>query len=83
MTAGERTVWIATTLCLLLLAVFAAFHFSGQKQQPVLQTSITAPEALRFNFSGNTAGPPAISPDGTQIVFSGISGGRASSICAV
>ena len=74
--ANERIVWIATTLSLLLLAVFAVFHFSGQKQQLVLQTSITAPDTLRFNFSGNIAGPPAISPDGTQIVFSGISEGK-------
>jgi eukaryotic-like serine/threonine-protein kinase len=75
-TARERIVWIATTLCLLLLAVFAVFHFSGRKQQLVLQTSITAPDTLRFNFSGNIAGPPAISPNGTQIVFSGISEGK-------
>jgi serine/threonine protein kinase len=75
-TARERIVWIATTLCLLLLAVFAGFRFSGQKQQVVLLTSITAPDTLRFNFSGNIAGPPAISPDGMQIVFSGISEGK-------
>jgi hypothetical protein len=62
-TAGERIVWIATTGCLLLLAGFAVFHFSRQKQQLVLQTSIKAPETLRFNFSGNIAGPPAISPE--------------------
>ncbi len=75
-TAGERLVWIATTVGLLLLAVFAVFHSSRQKQPLVLQTSVTAPETLRFNFSGNIAGPPAISPDGTQIVFSGISEGK-------
>jgi len=75
-TARERVAWVATTLCLLLLAVFAVFHFSGQNQQLVVQTSITAPDTLRFNFTGNIAGPPAISPDGTQIVFSGIREGK-------
>ena len=75
-TASERMVWIATTLCLLLLSVFAVFHFTGQQQPLVVQTSITAPSTLRFNFSGNIAGPPALSPDGTQIVFSGISEGK-------
>jgi serine/threonine protein kinase len=75
-TIRERIVWIAAILCLLLLTAFGLARLRGQKQPSLVQTSITAPSTLLFNFSGNIAGPPAISPDGAQIVFSAVREGQ-------
>jgi serine/threonine protein kinase len=72
----ERAIWLVAALGLILLAVFGFARIRGQKPLPVIQTSISAPEKLRFNFTGDIAGPPAISPNGTHIVFSAISEGK-------
>ena len=42
---------------------------SASKTQ-VVRASINAPEKARFNFTGDTAGPMTVSPDGTKLVFS-------------
>ena len=42
---------------------------SASKSQ-VVRASINAPEKARFNFTGDTAGPMTVSPDGTKLVFS-------------
>jgi Tol biopolymer transport system component len=74
---GERAVWMVTTLCALLVAALAFYHLAGQRLQPVVQTSIGAADKLRFNFAGDASGSPAISPDGTLIVFSAMNEGKA------
>ncbi|HSN56518.1 MAG TPA: protein kinase, partial [Candidatus Sulfomarinibacteraceae bacterium] len=42
----------------------------GRSPERVLRTSIPPPEATTFHLSGINAGPAALSPDGTRIVFS-------------
>ncbi len=72
----ERAFWAAALLLLLLLSGFAFLHLAGKKDLALVQTDISAPDNLHFNFSGNIAGPPAISPDGSHIVFSAIVEGK-------
>ncbi|MGD0929040.1 MAG: protein kinase [Candidatus Korobacteraceae bacterium] len=72
----ERVVWLVTMLCALLVVAFAVYHLVGQRLEPVVQTSVGAANKLRFNFAGDAAGPPAISPDGAHIVFSAKNEGK-------
>jgi len=72
----ERIVWAVVTLCSLVVAAFAMAHLARQESQPVVQTNISAASNLKFNFAGDIAGPPAISPDGTHIVFSATNQGK-------
>jgi len=72
----ERVVWLVTMLCALLVVAFAVYHLVGQKLEPVVQTSVGAANKLRFNFAGDAAGPPAISPDGAHIIFSAKNEGK-------
>ena len=73
----ERVVWAMATLCALLAGGLAFAHLAGQKPQPVVRTSIGSADKLRFNFAGDIAGPPALSPDGLHIVFSATNEGKA------
>ena len=72
----QRIVWVVATLCALLAAAFGFAHLTGQKLQPVVRTNIGTADKLRFNFAGDIAGPPAISPDGVHIVFSATTEGK-------
>jgi len=73
----ERVVWAVATLCALLAGGLAFAHLAGQKPQPVVRTSIGSADKLRFNFAGDIAGPPVLSPDGLHIVFSATNEGKA------
>jgi Tol biopolymer transport system component len=42
---------------------------------PVTRATIGAPRGARLEISGDDAGPPALSPDGTMLVFSAVGGG--------
>jgi eukaryotic-like serine/threonine-protein kinase len=66
--------WKITTFGLVAVAALLAYlHWqdvqSASKTQ-VVRASINAPEKARFNFTGDTAGPMTVSPDGTILVFS-------------
>jgi Tol biopolymer transport system component len=71
--------WLAWTSCgLAIIAVIVLslmLGFSGS-DKPVLRTQIAAPGKLQFNFVGDNGGPPVISPDGKNIVFSGRGDGK-------
>jgi Tol biopolymer transport system component len=45
---------------------------SGQVPARPIVSSIVAPENVRFNFAGPASGPPALSPDGHALAFSGL-----------
>lgn len=67
----ERFVWIA----LLLLAVAAAALIAQRGRNAVaalerpIAASIVPPRGLRFAFTGDYAGAPVLSPDGTRLAF--------------
>ena len=64
----SRVIWIAAlTLALGLLAGF--FLHRPAPPAPSIRTVINAPEKTHFNLTGDNAGPPVISPDGSAIAF--------------
>ena len=66
--------WKIATFGLFAIAAFLGYvhwrdvQFASRTQ--VVRAFINAPEKTRFNFVGDTAGPMAVSPDGTRLVFS-------------
>jgi len=48
---------------------------SDDDEALVTRTTIGAPPGARLEISGDDAGPPALSPDGTMLVFSAVGGG--------
>jgi hypothetical protein len=62
----ERYLWAAAVALLLAtLGWLLAVH----PQAPVVRAFITPPAETSFEFIGDFSGPPALSPDGTQMVF--------------
>jgi eukaryotic-like serine/threonine-protein kinase len=59
--------WAAATLAIALLAATALMF--TRREAPLVQTFILPPEEGEFAFTGQGAGPPAISPDGKKVVF--------------
>jgi len=71
--------WLAWTICALaIIAVIVlslVLGFSGG-DKPVVRTQIAPSEKLVFNFVGDAGGPPVISPDGRNVVFSAKADGK-------
>jgi Tol biopolymer transport system component/predicted Ser/Thr protein kinase len=65
--ARERFVWAG--LIAALLAVIAWFGLGERPQLRVVRAYLPAPQGTTFDFVGDYSGPPAVSPDGTRIVF--------------
>jgi serine/threonine protein kinase len=61
--------WIAAILAAALLAAIAGFLLRPRVSPPVIRASIEGPEKARLRLTGDFAGPPVISPDGTAIAF--------------
>ena len=83
---ATRTSWrmklslgLAWTFCgLAIIAVLVlslVLGFSGG-HPAVVRTQIAAPEKLQFNFVGDSGGPPVVSPDGRNVVFSAKTEGK-------
>ncbi|HVP44535.1 MAG TPA: protein kinase [Terriglobales bacterium] len=67
----EWLLWGITLFCFLvaLAGLFLAYR-EHQRVLPIaVRSSIEPPEGQIFAFTGDVAGPPVISPDGTRIVF--------------
>ena len=71
---AERAVWLIAVISLCAIAILLAYlHWRDVKsasQTQVVRAFINAPEKTRFNFTGDTASPVIVSPDGTKLVFS-------------
>jgi eukaryotic-like serine/threonine-protein kinase len=68
--------WAVAAVTLIAAIVMAALHFGTSVAKPLIRSQIASSDQLEFNFVGDTAGPPAMSPDGTHIVFSAYVGGK-------
>ncbi len=70
----KRREWLGWAVALMMLfaavaALFVAYREHNRMLPIAVRSSIEPPEKVVFAFTGDGAGPPAISPDGTRIVF--------------
>ena len=76
MRVSEWLAWMFCAMAIIAVIVLSlVLGFSGG-DRPVVRSQIAAPEKLQFNFVGDNGGPPVISPDGRNIVFSGRADGK-------
>jgi|HubBroStandDraft_6_1064221.scaffolds.fasta_scaffold00155_19 hypothetical protein len=72
----KRREWLSWAAAPLLLLAGAAGYraYFEHSRVPVIavRSSIEAPEKQTFSFTGDGGGPPAISPDGTQVVYAAV-----------
>lgn len=61
---------LAGAVVLLAAALVAAYFLFGARPGPVVQSFILPPAGTSFITMAPSSGPPAISPDGTRLVFS-------------
>ncbi|MHB8734981.1 MAG: protein kinase domain-containing protein, partial [Terriglobales bacterium] len=66
----ERLGWLlAALISMAAVALAGFFYVDWSKPQPLIVTSINAPEKSSFVFGGDVGGQPVISPDGQTIAF--------------
>jgi eukaryotic-like serine/threonine-protein kinase len=67
--ARRPLVWAAAVITGLLLGAIAGFILHRPTPAPSIRTVINPPEKTQINLTGDNAGPPVISPDGSMIAF--------------
>jgi eukaryotic-like serine/threonine-protein kinase len=67
---GERTGWVGAIVSAILLGIVGGWllHRPTRPAQSI-RTVIEAPSNTTLNLSGDFAGPPVLSPDGTTVAF--------------
>jgi eukaryotic-like serine/threonine-protein kinase len=68
--------WAVTAAALAVAIALAVLHFAAREPKPLMRTQIASSDKWDFNFVGDNAGPPVISPDGTRLVFSAHAQGK-------
>jgi eukaryotic-like serine/threonine-protein kinase len=73
---GERTGWVAAIVSAILLGIVGGWllHRPTRPAQSI-RTVIEAPSNTTLNLSGDFAGPPVLSPDGTTLAFTATGAG--------
>src|SRR5579871_946494 len=67
---GAQVGWaIAAVVALGLGLILGSFIQHSAAPAPVVRTVINPPEKALLNLSGDTAGPPVLSPDGSTLAF--------------
>jgi serine/threonine protein kinase len=66
---SNHLLWILGVAAALALGGIAGFVFHPTPQQPSIRALINPPEKTTLNLSGDGAGPPILSPDGSMIAF--------------
>ncbi len=70
---SERLVWIVAILIASILGLSAGLLLYHPAQTSrTIRTVIDPPEKTLLNLTGDNAGPPALSPDGSTLVFAAI-----------
>ncbi|HTS38470.1 MAG TPA: protein kinase [Candidatus Solibacter sp.] len=67
--ARRSLAWMFAVIASLLLGAIAGFLLHRSAPVPSVYTAIDAPQKTRVNLTGDSAGPPTLSPDGTMIAF--------------
>jgi eukaryotic-like serine/threonine-protein kinase len=73
-TTRGRLVWIAAVVIALILGAVAGFFFNRPTQSAqAVRTVVDPPPKVTLNLTGDFAGPPVLSPDGSALAFSATS----------
>lgn len=62
--------WIAAVVLAIVLGVSGGIFLNRPVPAPIIRTVIDPPEKTSFVLTGDSAGPPVLSPDGTTLAFS-------------
>src|SRR5215813_10507970 len=65
-----QLLWAVAAISVLAAIALGVMQFASREAKFVVATQIASSDKVQFNFVGDSGGPPVISPDGTQIVFS-------------
>jgi eukaryotic-like serine/threonine-protein kinase len=66
----ERLGWAMAVAAALLLGAAAMLLYRPAQLAPSIRTVINPPEKATLNLTGDSAGPPVLSPDGASVAFS-------------
>jgi serine/threonine protein kinase len=66
----ERVAWVAALIAATVIGLLAGTFLDRNPPPPSIRTGINAPEKTTLNLTGDYAGPPVLSPDGTLLAFS-------------
>jgi Tol biopolymer transport system component len=71
-----RLGWYLALVAALAAGTVAGRGMVGKRyDERVTRTTLNVPHGVRFEISGDDAGPPTLSPDGTMIVVAAVGGG--------
>jgi eukaryotic-like serine/threonine-protein kinase len=65
----SRPGWIAAAIVAIALSAIAGFLLHRPVPVPSIRAVINPPEKTHINLTGDIAGPPVLSPDGSSIAF--------------
>jgi eukaryotic-like serine/threonine-protein kinase len=65
----ERIGWAAALVAAIVLTAAAMFFYRPDQSARSIRAVIDPPEKTTFNLTGDSAGPPVLSPDGTYLAF--------------
>jgi eukaryotic-like serine/threonine-protein kinase len=65
----ERIGWVAALVAAIVLTAAAAIFYHPAQSEHSIRTVINPPEKTTFDLTGDSAGPPVTSPDGTSLAF--------------
>jgi eukaryotic-like serine/threonine-protein kinase len=68
--------WAVTAAALAVAIALGILHFAAREPTPLVRTQIASSDKWDFDFVGDNAGPPVISPDGARLVFSAHAQGK-------
>jgi eukaryotic-like serine/threonine-protein kinase len=66
--AGGGVAWVVAALALIVAGAAVALR-PAPAPQPVVRAVLLPPEKVALDITGDFAGPPVLSPDGTQVAF--------------
>src|SRR6202166_4861696 len=65
----ERIGWAAALVTAIVLTAAAVFFYRPDQSARSIRAVIDPPEKTTFNLTGDSAGPPVLSPEGAYLVF--------------
>ena len=69
----SRIGWIAAIVLAIIVGAITGIVLNRPAPEPSIRTAINPPEKTVFSLTGDDAGPPVLSPDGSALAFSAMS----------